>query len=407
MAATPVGVGVALGESLTRPLAAAEQVQRALADEAAQSEARLRSVSVNCAITLSAGLLVVATQVLEARGLRLGELTGSLAAFVALGAWLPYEFATVTYYRLGPSHQAHRAALVFERLGRSIAVLTAFALSDTVAAFGMLLLSLLRSFAWRPQPEANVRRALVIEVIGHLAVASTCLALGSPGVAMMILLALGAYAVGLIMTSRLLARAVGVRVERDLIERDLLALEISRVRGRISRELHDGAGAGLMALVLQLRNGSDHDPALSPLHAEAQQILDDLRSVVWSIRGGEGTLAELVKLLDARCARLCEGFSYQRHRPAAGSEGTPVGAATALIALRVAPALVRFVASRSGISWLRIQVQLGERLELIVDADGLPEAPSDVRFVDVQRQVTELGGALSSGSPMRASISLG
>lgn len=403
------------GDVLAGPLKPSDLVeqltQKAIAAELARAEAQVRSAPVNIAVTgLATGLIAVAFA-LESAHLVIGELTATRITLLILTAWLPYEVATLAHHRLGPDHRLSWLTRDLDAMTRAVALLLALVFSGPAAVFFMLLI-LARCFAWQASPPDQIRRALFLEAVSHGAVAAFAVATGRTAMGTLVGLNFLAKALGLSTTGRALARAAAARVERDALESQLAAVQLGQVRGKIAREIHDGAGANLMALVLQLRQGSQAEPALAPLHAEAQLLLEDLRAVVWSIRGGQGTLGELVKLLDARCARLCEEMTYERSTPPPGTEHTPVGAVAALTALRVGPQLVRFAGKVRGTGRLRLQFQVDAALQLLVDT-GAAAGPSEPDLDEARRWLAEAGGALTLvaagdklGSQLRASIPL-
>jgi signal transduction histidine kinase len=398
-------------ESLKQDDLVAQQTQQVIAVGLARAEVWVRSARVNLAVTcLAMGLAAVAFA-LDSSLLPLGQLTAARIAVLLLTAWVPYELATLAHHRFGPDDRLSRLARDLDAMTRAAALLLALVFSGPAVVVFMLL-AISRSFAWQARPPKQLHRSVVLEAVSHGAVAAFSVATGRPAMATLVVLNFFALVIGLSMTGRALARAAAARVERDLLESQLAAGELSRVRSRIAREIHDGAGANLMALVLQLRRGAQAEPALALLHAEAQMLLEDLRSVVWSIRGGQGTLGELVKLLDARCARLCEGLSYERSKPPLGTEHTPIGAVAALTALRVGPQLVRFAAKAPSTRRLRFEFQVDPSLQLSLEADSAADV-SGPELDEARLWLAEVGGALtfvatagSSGGRLQALIPL-
>lgn len=393
----------------------ARRTQEVIAAELAQAETWQRSPSVNAGVTVVAAALVALGFALESLHLVLGELTATRVALLVAGAWLPYELGALAQRLRGHRHPLARRARALDALARATVMLLALVYSGPAAVLFMLL-NMPRSFAWQAMPAARVRRTLVFEALTHAGVAAFALFTGRPAMATLVVLTFFAYALGLTTTAGARARAVAARVERDVLESQLAAHELGRVRGKIAREIHDGAGANLLALVLQLRHGARAEPSMASLHAEAQLLLEDLRSVVWSIRGGQGTVGELVKLLDARCGRLCAGMAYERSKPAAGTEHTPVGAVAALTALRVGPELMRFAAQLPDAHRLHFELQVGSTLQLLVDVGATAEQRSS-GLDDARRWLDEVGGSLAFvaatqpvgteiGGQLRASIPL-
>ena len=290
--------------ALTAPPEVAEETRREIEEVFARAVRRQRSGRRSLAAAAVALAGIALTAWLASSSLTPGELTPALAIPIVAVAWGAFELACSLYRRLGPAHPAYRISAALDEGCRSAALMALLVLAGSASGL-FLLVSLARGCAWHPEPEARRPRTRWLQGAAHLFVALACLAAGRHGSAMVVLLALAAYLLVHRMTVNAQNRSVRVRVERDRLEQALVGAELGNLRGRRAREIHDGVGADLMALVLQLRRASAAAPNVLALASEAQAVLEDLRGVVWSLKKEQGTLGELAKLLDAKCARLC------------------------------------------------------------------------------------------------------
>lgn len=377
----------------------AEALRRALAESSARAEARGRSPPLVARALASALALAGWRWWVGASWPHvLGELTLTRTWLLLAVVSSAFLLATLAYHALGAKHRVYRGAAAVDRLCRTSALMTSLVLSGQ-AALLFLLVCLPRGFAWRAESARERRRTIAVELLGYSLVAGACAVLGRPASAAVVLLSLSAFGVAYGMTARSTSRGVRARVERDLLDRTSLGLEVTNLRGRAARELHDGVGADVMALVLQLRDASDRDPKAVGLAQRAEQVLAGLRSVVWWLRKEEGTVGELAKLVDATCSKRCAGLTYQR-RPLAGDATLRLGSAVALGVLRAAQELVRLGVQRTNATRVTLSLDAGATLELTVEADGLEPADGVGDAFDLLRQQVEaLDGTLEVRGP--------
>ncbi len=381
--------------------AVADESARVIAQLAAAAEKRPRSLPMNGLVTAACVVAALTSVALSDTSL-LGSLTPARAAAI-IGTWgLIFEAANVAFWWLGPTHVVARAASVLDEMGRSASLMVMLSLSGS-AALIFYIASLLRGFAWHPVPVREVWRGVAANFVSHAVVAAVCLQVGRAENAALVMLAFSAWAIGRGMTGHSLARSVRARVERDLLERELLRLEVSTVRERIAREIHDGIGADVMALLLELRRSAQSEV----LAGEAQEVLDDLRTVVWSLRSG-GTIAEMGKLLDATCRRLCPKAYTRSSSPALALQ--PVGGGASLSVLHIARALVGCAAARTGLTRVNVELGLhGGAISLVVEADGISSGPNDSLLAQARAAVDETSGTLEltdDGRCARATVPL-
>ncbi|MBX3186148.1 MAG: hypothetical protein KF819_03995 [Labilithrix sp.] len=108
--------------------------------------------------------------------------------------------------------------------------------------------------------------------------------------------------------------ATNGELERLERERDELAARIAEAalreeRLRIARELHDGIGASLTAILwrsLRLDREIGGDARLLALSTRARSALDELRAAMWALHASRRSWAEVVHYVRERAAE-CEG----------------------------------------------------------------------------------------------------
>lgn len=363
-----------------------------IADKEVQKERSLWTAGKVTALSVG----VVALAAFPASAGIFGRLTCGQVAAIVGAAWLAYQIATIAWHTPGPHHPVYRAAELIDRLCRTWAVLALLAFSGAAEVL-YLFLCVARAFTPRPRLEEDLKRNLVIETVAHLVMAAVCLALGRIAGGALVVLTLLAVILVQLLVGRSMIRTLRARVERDALEGDLLRQELTHIRQRLAREVHDGVGADVLALILQLRRAATQDPVAHACAEEAQHILEDLRSLVWSLRGEEGTVGELAKLIDARCARLCVGASYRRSL----AEGDPtrrVDAAAAVVALNVASRLIQLAASRKGVRQVEVALRAHDDHGFLLQmrADGAePISPDEPLLEQARREVLAARGIVS------------
>lgn len=308
-------------------------------------------------------------------------------------AWLMFEAATLIFHVLGPEHWAYRIAEPFDELCRYGVVFGLIAGSES-AVSPLWLLTLLQAYAWAPKTPTQAKFSIGVLTVSHLALASVFLLQGRIGDAFLTGLMFITSTLTQTTTVRAWAQSLRVGAERDLFERELNSVRLSRERDRIARELHDGVAADILALVLRLRMAAKRSPHAATLARKAEGVLGGLRQAVWSLRNEQGTLAELGKLLDARCVDLCRDIAYERS-PTTQHAQRPIGPGPALALLTVAHALVREAAASPGVKHVRVAVSADEALALTVHHDGAQRSTSSF-FGELTRTLEDVSGTLIS-----------
>lgn len=190
-------------------------------------------------------------------------------------------------------------------------------------------------------------------------------------------------------------------VNAELLATRSLLAETARdgERLRVSRELHDVAGHKLTALKLNLEV-LGHDAALAArrefgvVRGLATELLDDVRSVVSSLRRDDG--------LDLReaLARVAEPFPRPRVHLALDAQARASDAARAETLLRVAQEALTNAArhSRADNVWLTLAARDGA-LELVVEDDGdfVGDYACGHGLTGMRERVQESGGTLALG----------
>lgn len=375
------------------------ELERALQRSAAALEERWRSPSVNLAVTAIIAI-AIAGAVLPGLPWR----TSGRGALAVGLAWGIFELATLAHHALGPRHPR---SLWISRLDTFTRYLAPLALIDFggTGASPLWLVGMVNAFVWSARPVPSLRFEVACIVISHAALGAAFLVAGRVGDAWLAVLVLLASTGGHTMSARMVMRAARTRAERDVIERHLHEASLLQDRERMARELHDGVGADVMALVLRLRRAAERGthPNAERLAARARALLDELRGVVWSLRNEQGTLAELGKLVDANCRSVLGGSGYARATPA--EQGLrPIGPAASLTAIAVARELVRVAAGRAEERQLQLTLTATDALRLRVE--GAASSPSDEELAPARSALAAVKGSLTThaGAAMEATI---
>lgn len=159
------------------------------------------------------------------------------------------------------------------------------------------LIPFARAVAWLPRRPARVAAARWSLIGAHLVLTLQLVSAGQlPAAAVIVALLLGQVLV-LNVSTQLMQQRVELDAEAHALHAELERSALHREQDRIARELHDGLGAELVALLLALRA---RGPQVEAYTQQVLTLLEELRSVVWAIRGGRGSLAEFEKLVRAK-----------------------------------------------------------------------------------------------------------
>ena len=195
-----------------------------------------------------------------------------------------------------------------------------------------------------------------------------------------------------------IARDEALRLNAELhATRELLAYGArADERLRLSRELHDVAGHKLTALKLQLalferRADPALKPALTALHALADELLADVRAVVSTLRHHEGID------LHAALTALAQAFVQPRVTVTLDERARAPGIARAEALLRVAQEALANAARHSRASEVALHLGAhddGLRLQVRDNGIGLATVREGNGLTGMRERLTALGGRL-------------
>lgn len=264
----------------------------------------------------------------------------------------------------------YNALDMLDELLRPGSVLALVYLSGT-AVTPLWLYCFANAVVWQARTTSRRRMASAALIGLHLVLALALVASGRLADAAFTGLSLIAIRIAHTASSQALVRAASLREERDRLERRLRDAHLQESRDRLARELHDGLGAEVTALLLRLRREARHGTRAdaAALTGRVQDVLDELRGVVWSLRNEQGTLAELGKLIDASCRRMVEAISYRRHTPPDQAQRR-IGSSAALDALEAARALVIAAVSQADVTSIDLTLSAQAQLEIQIRHDG-------------------------------------
>jgi signal transduction histidine kinase len=173
-------------------------------------------------------------------------------------------------------------------------------------------------------------------------------------------------------------------------------------RRRLRRDLHDGLGAQLAALIMQagaIRSQVRADPdgaesSLRELREELRTAVDDVRRLVHGLRPPALDELGLVGALRARLDRL--GLRQSERLP---SLPAAVGVAT----MRIVDEAVTNVVRHAGAGRLRVALAIdGDVLRIVVEDDGAGFGPDEIvpgiGLQSMRERARELGGTMSIGT---------
>lgn len=173
-------------------------------------------------------------------------------------------------------------------------------------------------------------------------------------------------------------------------------------RRRLRRDLHDGIGPSLAAMVLKLNAAEARtDPAerqalLAEIREEVRSSIGEIRRVVDDLRPPSLDEVGLIGAIRQRAAAL--GTDSLRFDIRAPEPLPPLPAAVEVAAFRIVSEAMTNCARHSGASRCRIEFQLGESLEVrVVDnGDGLLNgATRGLGWQSMSDRAAELGGSCS------------
>lgn len=344
-----------------------------MSDEEAM-EGRRRSLAGNACITAIAVLLVVLPEASWAApwlsGFSLPERGRMVGA-----AWLVFELACVAHWALGPNSRTFRALDAIDDAAQQLVLLTLIYASRAVAS-PLWLLVLFVSRLQVPRTQQILRRQLVLLFVGHTGLAVAFAASGHRAAATATIVMMTIGALNSLVARHLLAQSLLVRAERDTVKERLATELAEHDRDRVARDLHDGVGADVVALLLRLR----HRAEATALTARAQRTLEALRNAVRILRRGRVSLAAL--------AQVIGGAVKQAERD------QDVDANVAIATVAVARAVNEAASIRGVDRQLSITTDGDGAIRLLVEHAGEALSPADAALAPAAQLLEEHGGEL-------------
>jgi hypothetical protein len=166
--------------------------------------------------------------------------------------------------------------------------------------------------------------------------------------------------------------------------------------------MHDGFGADAMALLLRLRRTAEETGSEehAVLRDRAQQVLDEVRTVVWSLRSNQGTVGELGKLVGVMCRRESQDAAYIAPGPDVAS--CTVDPVSALQAVRKAREVLRCLARHHG---KNLEIELGSPRDFSSAQGEPPNGEGALEGLDpVPMELRLHGGIPLATQPCKAEL---
>jgi signal transduction histidine kinase len=203
-----------------------------------------------------------------------------------------------------------------------------------------------------------------------------------------------------------LARQAAVTVRAGQLASDLQVSRFRLVtareeeRKRLRRELHDGLGPSLAAIVLKLNavqsqtTLAERNALLAEIREETRAAITEVRRMVDDLRPPAIDEVGLAEALRQRAASLSSGaLAYQVLAP----EVLPhLAAAVEVAAFRIASEAMTNVARHSGGSWCLVELTLDGSLRLAVSDNGcggVSPVRKGVGCTSMVERAAELGGS--------------
>ena len=177
-------------------------------------------------------------------------------------------------------------------------------------------------------------------------------------------------------------------------------------RKRLRRDLHDGVGPALAAILLKLqaaqsrREETERNVILAEIREETKAAITEVRRVVDDLRPPAIDEVGLVAAIRQRAAALStDGLVYEVHGP---EELGALPAAVEVAAFRIASEAMTNVAKHSGATRCSVDLELGETLGLTVTDNGRGAAVQltgrGVGWMSMTERAAELGGSCTISS---------
>ncbi len=314
-----------------------------------------------------------------------------------------YGFATLLHRRLGAAAPAYRAFDLVESMAWLASASALVVRSGSAESVFWLL-----HFAWiatRVWGRARARDlGLLCCACGGAVVAFALRGRGDQAV-----LAIGAS--GLVLVVWAMQQAWARRlaeVERDRAGTQVLVVErkVQSERGRLARDLHDGVGAELSALVWRARALQD-EVADETTRAELDRFIDrvrlgtdELRSIVWSLRAPTEAWDDTVAYLRARCLELA-GDEVEIAVEDRGAPSTmKLSGELRMQLVRIVQEAVRNAVRHARCDLVRVTLAADREIRATIadDGRGIPElalAESQGGLANIRERARRCGGEAS------------
>jgi signal transduction histidine kinase len=355
------------------------------------------------------GALFVAGLSLPAVSNRVGVSVrqGAFAVAALLVVMLPCHFA---YHRLGVTSKLYRFLDYVETLTLSGAI--AFLIHCAGTGLTFFWSFHLGQVFIMSQAGLSARNAGAIS-IGPAALAVSFATRGDEVSAwlsgMSCLLGLYLY----VSLARLYSEREAAQAREAELRAELARVLVERERTRISRDLHDNVATELTALVWKAREIAATAPhgeskaEISAISERLRSVINDLRSVVLSLRGPTPGFEEARELLERRCRELCA--NKQLVFLVNGDLELSELAAWHEAVLPICFELVRNAAVHSAATRIQLSIVCAADVRLEVVDDGIGMSPRSLResnggLHSVRERIRRLGGSLdarASGSGTR------
>lgn len=349
----------------------------------------------NLVIYTGVGLLLCALPQVPGMEALLGLTSSALARWV--GACLTATaIATVLYRTVGETATLYRVAAVTEACLLQVGAATVITSSGRPASpLWLITIAFASLQAGITEARLLLGALVVVPPIG----AAVAFALRSDFAGALVCLLVDALALMVfVATSR-------AHLRREEAMAQLVRWKLEEDRRRIARDLHDGTAADLAAVVWKaeaLLQRLPPDPArrseLEQLAARASEGIDDLRSIVWSLRQEDRTWAALVAWVRQRCLEASSGRVRVTVEATDEDSARPVPGSACIDVLRFVQEAVRNALRHAHATTVKVRLEWRAAIEVSVEDDGrgLPEGAelaSTGGLRNFQRRAQACGGS--------------
>jgi signal transduction histidine kinase len=190
-------------------------------------------------------------------------------------------------------------------------------------------------------------------------------------------------------------RFLSAQADKHVLEERLRRRELDVERERISRELHDGVGSELTALLWNVRELVDEAADPAALESTTRRITEELRTVIWDLRDDPSSWQSFCGRLEEVTVNLTKGAGIEAEFRVDGqppADSLSVDAAHEL--LRIAQELVHNAVRHAGAARMEVVLEFADdAVRLLVCDDGPGFEPAEVTergLANVRRRAREL-----------------